>query len=134
MAVSFRCIIDGAGFLFECIGKLFSTMICHSYTLTYFIKSSIIPIPKDARANLTDSDKYRSFAISTLLSKLRDIVIIKQQKYPTSHYQFGFNPIRSGVCDKVNDPGGGGGFKSPPSLRSREILYQSSRYHSCAFY
>ena len=66
-------------------------MICHSYAPTSFIKSSIIPIPKGARANLTDSDKYRSIAISSLLSKLLDYVIIKQQNISlkTSDYQFG---------------------------------------------
>ena len=54
-------------------------MICHSYAPTYFIKSSVIRVPNDARANLTDSDKYRSNAISSLLSKLLDQIIIKQQ-------------------------------------------------------
>ena len=27
--------------------------------------------------------------------------------------------------------GGGGGFKSPPPLRSPKLLYQSSPYHTC---
>ena len=50
-------------------------------------------------ANLTDSDKYRSIAISSLLSKLLDYVIIKQQKISlkTSDYQFGFNPESSTI-------------------------------------
>ena len=45
----------------------------------FFIKSSVIRIPNGVRANLTDSDKYRSIAISSLLSILLDYVIIKQQ-------------------------------------------------------
>ena len=45
---------------------------------------------------------------------------------------FPFNPIRSGLFQKVNDPGGG--FKSPPPLRSRKLLCQSSPYHTCEFY
>ena len=67
-------------------------MICHSYAPTSFVKSSIIPIPKGARANLTGSDKYRSIAISGLLSKLLDYVIINQQNLSlkTSDYQFDF--------------------------------------------
>ena len=52
-------------------------MIYHSYATTSFIKSSIISIPKGARANLTDSDKYRSTAISSLLSS--KISHLKQQ-------------------------------------------------------
>ena len=45
------------------------------------------------------------------------------------------NPIRSGLFQTANDPGGGGGglIKSPP-LRSRKLLCQSSPYHTCAFY
>ena len=42
----------------------------------------------------------------------------------------------------LSDPGyfrqltirGGGGFKSPPPLRSRKLLCQSSPYHTCEFY
>ena len=46
-----------------------------------------------------------------------------------------FNPIRSGLFQTVNDPWGGGGFKSPPPpLRSRKLLCQSSPYHTCEFY
>ena len=44
------------------------------------------------------------------------------------------NPIRSGLFQTVNDPGGGGGFKSPPPLRSRKLLCQSSHYDTCKFY
>ena len=92
-------ITHGTGLLFEYIGKLLSAMICHSYAPTSFIKSSIIPIPKGARANLTDSDKYRSIAISSLLSKLLDYVILKQQNISlkTSDYQFGFKPESSTI-------------------------------------
>ena len=92
-------IIHGTGLLFEYISKLLSAMICHSYAPTSFIKSSIILIPKGARANLTDSDKYRSIAISSLLSKLLDYVITKQQNISlkTPDYQFGFKPESSTI-------------------------------------
>ena len=62
--------------------------------LLHHLSNLFIPIPKGTRANLTDSDKYRSIAISSLLSKLLDYVIIKQQNISlkTSDYQFGFKP------------------------------------------
>ena len=47
-------------------------MICHSYAPPSFIKTSIIPIPKGTKATLTDFDKYRSIAISSILSKVLD--------------------------------------------------------------
>ena len=87
-------IIHCTGLLFEYISKLLSQMICHRYVPTSFIKSSIIPIPKGVSANLTDSHKYRSIAISSLLSKLLDYVIIEKQNMSlkTLDYQFGFKP------------------------------------------
>ena len=45
----------------------------------------------------------------------------------------GVNPIRSELFQTANDPGGGGGFESPPP-RSRKLLCQSSPYHTCALY
>ena len=45
------------------------------------------------------------------------------------------NPIRSGLFQTVNDPGGGA-LKAPlaPPLRSRKLFRQSSPYHTCKFY
>ena len=44
------------------------------------------------RANVTDSNMYRSIAISSIMSKILDNVIIEQQQLSlaTSTYQFGF--------------------------------------------
>ena len=42
------------------------------------------------------------------------------------------NPIRSGLFQTVNDPGGGA-LKAPPPLRSRKLFCQSSPYHTCEF-
>ena len=44
-----------------------------------------------------------------------------------------FNPIRSGLFQTANDPGGGEALKAPPPLRSRKLLCQSSPYHTCEF-
>ena len=56
------------------------------------LKSSIIPIIHYTKATLTDSDKYRNIAISSILSKVLDYIIIDNQKLApqTSDYQFGF--------------------------------------------
>ena len=50
----------------------------------------MVPTPKGARANVTDSNMYRSTAISIIMSKILDNVIIEQQQLATSPYQFGF--------------------------------------------
>ena len=52
--------------------------------------------------------------------------------------EIGFNPIRSGLFQKANNPGGGvGALKAPlppPPQRFRKQLCQSSPYYSCAFH
>ena len=44
------------------------------------------------------------------------------------------NPIRSGLIQTANDPGGGGGEALKAPKRSRKLLCQSLPYHTCAFY
>ena len=68
-------------------------MINHGYAPATFLQSNMVPIPKDARANVTDSNNmYRSSAINSIMSKILDKVIIEQQQLSlaTSSYQFGF--------------------------------------------
>ena len=45
-----------------------------------FLKSLMLPLTKGARADLSHSGMYRSIAISSLLSKILDDVIIKRQQ------------------------------------------------------
>ena len=54
-------------------------MIDHGFAPDSFLQSSIVPIPKGARANVSDSNMYRSIAISRLLSKICDNIIIERQ-------------------------------------------------------
>ena len=81
------------------ISVLFCTMISHGFAPERFLRSTMIPIPKGARANLLDFNMCRSIAISSLLSKILDNIIIEQQytSLSTSYYQFGFKPNSSTV-------------------------------------
>ena len=75
-------------------------MVSHGFAPTTFLQSSMIPIPKGSRTNLSDSNMYRSIAISSsLLSKILDIIIIDRQfnLLSTSSYQFGFKAKSSTV-------------------------------------
>ena len=47
-------------------------MINHGYAPDTFLQSNMVPIPKGARANVTDSNMYRSIAISStcIMSKI----------------------------------------------------------------
>ena len=68
-------------------------MVYYGYCSPSFVCANIIPIPKGSKANLSDSDKYRSIiAISSLLGKILDHIIIERPSISvtTSNYQCGF--------------------------------------------
>ena len=72
--------IHGTDHLFMYLSFLFSSMINHGYAPATFLQSNMVPIPKGARANVTDSNMYRNIAISIIMSKILDNVIIEQQQ------------------------------------------------------
>ena len=63
---------------------LFSSMINHGYAPATFLRSNMVPIPKGVRANVIDSNMYCSIAISGIISKILDNVIIEQQQLSLS--------------------------------------------------
>ena len=71
-------------------------MIYHGFAPQPFICANIIPIPKGSKASLTSSDKYRSIAISSVIGKILDHVIIDRLSDcpKTSDYQFGCSAFR----------------------------------------
>ena len=84
--------IHGTDLLYLYLSMLFNSMIDHGFAPDSFLQSSIVPIPKGARANVSDSNMYRSIAISSLLSKIFNNIIIKQQSLvlSNSNHQFNF--------------------------------------------
>ena len=67
-------------------------MVYHVFCPLSFICANIIVIHKGSKANLSDSDKYKSIAISSLLGKILDHIVIEKQSeaLKTCNYQFGF--------------------------------------------
>ena len=75
----FDRLINGTGLLFKCISNVFAIMLKHGYAPTHVIISTVVPIPKGMKSNLLCSEKYRPIAISSLLDKVFDKIIISQQ-------------------------------------------------------
>ena len=100
--------INGSDLLFVYVSLLFTVMLSHSFAPPDFVISGIIPIPKGPRVALTESDIYRSIAISCQLSKILDHIIIDKQVHSlsTSDYQFDFKSHSSKVLctTMVNEP------------------------------
>ena len=91
--------IHGTDMMNQYLSILYTSMVHHGFCPPSFICANIIPIPKGSKVNLSNSDKYRSRAISSLLGKILDHIIIERQSeaLKTSHYQYGFKPNSSTV-------------------------------------
>ena len=84
--------------LFRYLGILYLLMIYPGFCPASFICANIIPITKGSIVKLSDSDKYRSIAISSILGKFLDIIIVKpSDALTTSQHQYGFKANSSTV-------------------------------------
>ena len=89
----------GTGYFFHCISVVINCMLCHGYAPTSFLQAAVIPIPKNAKLNLSSTCNYRAIALSSIFSKILDKIIISlQSEYLiTSELQFGFKEHSSTI-------------------------------------
>ena len=62
--------------LFEILSQCFKSYIIHGHVSELLLISSLVPLIKDKLGDVTDSNNYRSIAISSLMMKIFDLVII----------------------------------------------------------
>ena len=76
-------------FYYHCF---FNTMISHGYTPTVLLKSTIVSIPKDNKASLSNSDNYRGISLFNSINTLFDHVILYLHKgqFQSFDMQFGY--------------------------------------------
>ena len=69
-----------------------NTMISHGYTPTVLLKSTILSIPKDNKASLSNSDNYRGVSLFNSINQLFDHIILYLYKdqFQSSDMQFGY--------------------------------------------
>ena len=81
------------------ISLLFTCMPTHGMPPSRLLLSTIVPIPKNKRGNLSDSSNYRAIALSNLLCKLFDTIIIETHEYNliTDDLQFGYKKQSSAI-------------------------------------
>ena len=74
-------------------------MLCHGYAPTSCLHAAVIPIPKNAKLNLSSTCNYRAIALSSIFSKIFDKIIMSlQSEYlMTSELQFGFKEHSSTI-------------------------------------
>jgi len=90
-------LINGTNRLYYYISLLFDSMISHGYVPKDFLLSTLIPIPKHKRKSLNCSDNYRAIALSSVMGKLLDKIVLDKctDVFTTSMYQYGFKRAHS---------------------------------------
>ena len=92
-------IIHGTRRLHVYISLLLSSMVSHGNAPQALRISTLVPIPKNKRKSLNDSNNYRAIALSSVLGKLLDRIILSKyyDNFVTSDYQYGFKKQHSTV-------------------------------------
>jgi hypothetical protein len=83
---------------------LLSASLSHGFAPDDLLLSTIIPIPKGKSCNVTDSSNYRGIALSSILGKVFDKIVISRygDLLSSSDLQFGFKAGRStNMCTMV---------------------------------
>ena len=90
---------NGTHLLNVYISLLFSTMLSYGTAPAGLLLSTLVPQIKNKRGNKCDSNNYRAIAISSIIGKLIDTVLLKLQhdNLFTDSLQFGFKPNSSTV-------------------------------------
>ena len=91
--------INGTVRFYTLISLLFTCMLSHGVAPSGLLLSTMVPVPKDKRGNKSDSSNYRAIAISSILGKLLDSIIIQDQhvSLKTDDLQFGFKENTSTI-------------------------------------
>ena len=91
-AVTSDCFIHGTDSLYALIAMLFNAMLLHGTLPNDFLVSILIPIPKGSRVDVRKTQNYRAIALSSILGKILDNIIITSQRnvLKTSDLQFGY--------------------------------------------
>ena len=66
--------------LYTLISLLCSSMLMHGVSPTGLLMSSLVTIPKNKSGNKCDSENYRQIAISSLMEKLFDSIVLEEQQ------------------------------------------------------
>ena len=74
------------------LSMLFNSIVSHGYMPQNLMKSVIVPIIKDKRGQVTDRNNYRPIAITSVSSKILELLILERYSdaLSTTHNQFGF--------------------------------------------
>jgi len=90
-------VIHGGDALLVHLSFLFNCMLSHTIVPKQMLIAVLIPITKNRRKSMYDSSNYRSIALSSIIGKVFDRMVLHLHGhiFSTSNLQFGFKPKRS---------------------------------------
>ena len=85
-------LIHGSEILSDKLAFIFRTFLVHGFVPLFLLVCTLVPIVKDRLGDKSSSDNYRAIAISSLLLKIFDwiILMLHGNSLDTSDLQFGF--------------------------------------------
>ncbi len=86
------CLSNAPSLFFEYLSTIFRSWLFHGHITDMLLLSTLVPIIKDKMGNLCSSDNYRSIAISSLILKIFDwvLIILYGDKLNFDDLQFGY--------------------------------------------
>ena len=78
--------------LLDQLSSLFRYYLIHGHISELLMTSTLIPIPKDKLGDACSSENYRSIAISSMILKIFDwvVLLLFEKELRTDELQFGF--------------------------------------------
>ena len=94
-ALSTDHILNASGDFMIHFSLLCTAMVRHGFAPRYLLKSTIVPIPKNLRKSVNDSNNYRGIALNSPFSKLFELVILRNHRNAlmTTDLQFGYRGV-----------------------------------------
>ena len=87
--------------LYQMLSIVFKSYISHGHVSEFLLLSTLIPIIKNKMGDITSSDNYRSIAISSLILKIFDNVILStfSENLQLDELQFGYQTqVSTSMC------------------------------------
>ena len=90
--ISSNHIIYGSFELFNILSNIFNLLLTHGISNVKLNKSMLVPIPKNNRKSLVNSSNYRAIALSSIIGKLFEYIILDiiQSNIYLNPNQFGY--------------------------------------------
>ena len=85
-----NCLKNAPSILFDQLSSLFRYYLIHGHISELLMTSTLIPIPKDKLGDASSSENYRSIAISSMVLKIFDwvVLLLFEKELSTDELQF----------------------------------------------